>query len=31
VAAQGDQVTIGGAGGTVLETCQGDPLAWSRS
>jgi anthranilate synthase component 1 len=26
VAAQGDQVTIGGAGGTVLETCQGDPL-----
>jgi anthranilate synthase component 1 len=27
VAAQGDQVTIGGAGGTVLETCQGDPLA----
>ena len=25
--AHGDQVTIGGAGGTVLETCQGDPLA----
>jgi anthranilate synthase component 1 len=27
VTAQGDQVTIGGAGGTVLETCQGDPLS----
>src|SRR5215213_3983899 len=26
VTARGDQVTIGGAGGTVLETCQGDPL-----
>lgn len=27
VTGRGDQVTIGGAGGTVLETCQGDPLA----
>ena len=26
VTARGDQVTIGGAGGTVLESCQGDPL-----
>ncbi len=26
VTSRGDQVTIGGAGGTVLETCQGDPL-----
>jgi anthranilate synthase component 1 len=27
VTARGDQITLGGAGGTVLETCQGDPLA----
>ena len=26
VIARGDQVTIGGAGGTVLESCQGNPL-----
>lgn len=26
VTARGDQITLGGAGGTVLETCQGDPL-----
>ncbi len=27
VTARGDQITIGGAGGTVLESCEGDPLA----
>ena len=27
VTARGDQVTVGAAGGAVLETCQGDPLA----
>ena len=27
VTARGDQITVGGAGGTVLEQCQGDPLA----
>jgi anthranilate synthase component 1 len=30
VVARGDQVTIGGAGGTVLETKQGDPLTIVR-